>query len=125
MLRCSGASSFTLRLDGTVLVAGGSDCSGDGVFVPTGAAELYIIAPAPAPSSTGWGALAAAPTQTPRRVPGPMRAMGLLGLVLAVVMIIAGVLFVIPSLGTFGIIWTGMAVLILVINGRRFISRGW
>jgi hypothetical protein len=35
------------------------------------------------------------------------------------------VFFVIQSLGTFGTTWTGMAVLILVINGRRFIRRGW
>ncbi len=40
-------------------------------------------------------------------------------------MIVAGVLFVIPSLGMFGVVWMGMAVLILVINGRRFIRRGW
>ena len=44
MLRCGDGSSFTLLLDGTVLVAGGSDCNGDGVCVANGAAELYVPA---------------------------------------------------------------------------------
>ena len=43
-LRCGIGSSFTLLLDGTVLVAGGSDCNDDGVCVATGAAELYVPA---------------------------------------------------------------------------------
>ena len=33
MLRCDDESSFTLLLDGTVLVAGGSDCNDDQVYV--------------------------------------------------------------------------------------------
>jgi hypothetical protein len=42
VLRCG--SSFTLLLDGTVLVAGGSDCSDGGVCVATGSAERYVPA---------------------------------------------------------------------------------
>ena len=40
---CRG-SSFTLLLDGTVLVAGGTYCNGEGVCVSDVAAELYIPA---------------------------------------------------------------------------------
>ena len=55
MLRCGNGSSFTLLLDGTVLVAGGSDClaDGSGVCVSTGAAELYVpagVSPPPLPA---------------------------------------------------------------------------
>jgi hypothetical protein len=53
MLRCGNGSSFTLLLDGTVLVAGGSDCNNDGVCVATGAAELYVphgVSPPPLPA---------------------------------------------------------------------------
>jgi hypothetical protein len=39
---CGG--SFTLLLDGTVLVAGDRDCNGDGVCVSSGAAALYVPA---------------------------------------------------------------------------------
>jgi hypothetical protein len=59
------------------------------------------------------------------KVPGLMRALGVLGLVVAAVMAVVGILVVIPSLGVFGVAWTGMALLILVINGRRFLRRGW
>lgn len=83
------------------------------------AATAAPEASAPRPST-------AAPAETTARpVPGPMRAMGLIGLGVSVVMIVAGVFFVIPSVGMFGLVWTGMAVVILVINGRRFIHRGW
>jgi hypothetical protein len=63
----------TLLLDGTVLVAGGSDCNDDGMCVPTGAAELYVPAgvslpplptfPSPAPPVF--------PSPTPRPTPFP------------------------------------------------------
>jgi hypothetical protein len=71
MLRSPGGSSTTALLDGTVLVAGGIDCSPDASGCPTGAtgsAELYIprgLSPppdlAPVPSST--------PSPTPTPVP--------------------------------------------------------
>jgi len=86
------------------------------------------VAPLAAPiAESGWASpsTGASTATTVRPVPGPMRALGLFGLVVAVVMIVAGVLFVIPSLGMFGVVWTGMAVLILLINGRLFIRRGW
>lgn len=44
MLRCGDGSSFTLLLDGTLLVAGGRDCNGDGVCVSNGSAALYVPA---------------------------------------------------------------------------------
>jgi hypothetical protein len=49
MLECENGSSFTLLLDGTVLVAGGSACNGDGVCVANGTAELYVPAGVSAP----------------------------------------------------------------------------
>jgi hypothetical protein len=53
MLRCAYGSSFTLLLDGTVLVAGGQDCNDDGACVPTGAAVLFVpagVSPPPLPA---------------------------------------------------------------------------
>jgi Galactose oxidase, central domain/Kelch motif len=53
MLRCGNSSSFTLLLDGTVLVAGGRDCNDSDVCVSTGAAELYVpagVSPPPLPA---------------------------------------------------------------------------
>ena len=42
-------SSFTPLLDGTILVAGGSDCNGSGDCVSNGAAALYVPAGVPLP----------------------------------------------------------------------------
>jgi hypothetical protein len=53
MLRCGNSSSFTPLLDGTILVAGGSDCNDSGVCVSTGGAELYVpagVSPPPLPA---------------------------------------------------------------------------
>ena len=58
-------SSFTLLLDGTVLVAGGSDCNGDGVCVSTGAAELYV------PAGVSLPPLPAFPSPPPPVFPSP------------------------------------------------------
>jgi hypothetical protein len=63
MLR-SHESPATLLLDGTVLVAGGSDCL-DGVCIATSAAELYV------PSGVSPPPLAALPSPTPRPIPTP------------------------------------------------------
>jgi hypothetical protein len=74
MLRCvDDASSFTLLLDGTVLVAGGRDCSGDGVCVPNGSAALYVPAGVPLPHLPAFpGPLPPAfPSPTPRPTPLP------------------------------------------------------
>jgi hypothetical protein len=52
MLRCGNGSSFTPLFDGTVLMAGGSDCN-DNVCVSTSAAELYVphgVSPPPLPA---------------------------------------------------------------------------
>lgn len=75
---------------------------------------------APTPSSPAPGAHPATGA-----VPGPMRALSVFGLVVAAVMAVAGIVVVVPSFGVFGLVWTGMAVLILVINARRFVRRGW
>jgi hypothetical protein len=48
MLRCGRVASFTLLLDGAVLVAGGSDCN-DETCVATGTSALYVPAGVPLP----------------------------------------------------------------------------
>ena len=65
MLRCADGSSFTLLLDGTVLMAGGRDCNGDGVCLSNGSAALYVPAGVPLP------ALPAFPTPAPPVFPDP------------------------------------------------------
>ena len=65
MLRCGDGSSFTLLLDGTVLVAGGSDCNDDGVCVSNGAAELYV------PAGVSLPPLPAFPSPPPPVFPSP------------------------------------------------------
>ena len=73
MLRCGDGSSFTLLLDGTVLVAGGSDCNDDGVCVATGAAELYVpagVSPPPLPAFPSPPP-PVFPSPTPRPTPLP------------------------------------------------------
>ena len=57
--------SFTLLLDGTVLVAGGSDCNGDGVCVSNRSAALYVPAGVPLPP------LPAFPSPPPPVFPSP------------------------------------------------------
>jgi hypothetical protein len=52
MLRCANGSSFTLLLDGTVLVAGGNDCQED-ACVATGSVQVYTppgVSPPPLPA---------------------------------------------------------------------------
>jgi hypothetical protein len=64
MLWC-GNPSFTLLHDGTVLVAGGSVCNGDGACVSSGSAALYVPAGVPLPS------LPAFPNPLPPAFPSP------------------------------------------------------
>jgi hypothetical protein len=64
-LRCGDGNSFTLLLDGTVLVAGGSTCNDEGACVSTGAAELYVPAGVPMPP------LPAFPSPPPVVIPDP------------------------------------------------------
>jgi hypothetical protein len=79
MLRCVSAVGqpplFTLLLDGTVLVAGGSVCSndGDGECVATGAAELYVPAGVSPPLLPAFPSppLPVFPSPTPRATPLP------------------------------------------------------
>ncbi len=72
MLRCT-RSPIHLLLDGTVLVAGGSDCNDDGVCVSTGAAELYVpagVSPPPLPAFPSPPP-PVFPSPTPRPTPLP------------------------------------------------------
>jgi hypothetical protein len=108
-----------------LILYGGPDSPQARALLTLGSGERQVSPPADA-ATTGSGVPATPSSEAaPRPVPGPMRALGILGLVVAAVMIVAGVFFVIPSVGPFGVVWTGMAALILVINGRRFIRRGW
>jgi len=72
MLHCGNGSSFTLLLDGTVLVAGGDDCL-NGECVPSGAAELYVprgVSPPPLPAFPNPD-LSVFPSPTPDPTPFP------------------------------------------------------
>ena len=68
--------SVTPLLDGTVLVAGGSDCNGDGVCVSNGAAALYVPAGVPLPPLPPFPSapppVFPSPTATPSPTPLPM-----------------------------------------------------
>jgi len=64
MLGCSRARSFTLLLDGTVLVAGGDYCN-DTMCVSTDTAELYV------PAGVSPPPLAAFPNPPPAVLPSP------------------------------------------------------
>jgi hypothetical protein len=74
--------------------------------------------------STGVAVPAGPPTARPQP-PGPLRAMSVIGLFVGVVLIGAGIFWAIPTFGPFGFVWTGVAVVIEVINARRFFQRGW
>ena len=76
MLRCGNGSSFTPLLDGTVLVAGGSDCVDreEGVLcVATGSAQLYVPAGVSPPSLPVFATPPppAFPSPAPRATPLP------------------------------------------------------
>ena len=89
--------------------------------------EVRWGAPAPTPGAV-WTPSAAepvAPEAVDGVVPGPMRVMSVFGLVMGLVMVVVGVAVVVPGAGMFGIVWTGFAVVILAVNTRRFIRRGW
>lgn len=64
-LLCADGSSFTLLLDGTVLVAGGSACNDSAICVWTGAAELYV------PAGVSPPPLGAFPSPAPPVFPTP------------------------------------------------------
>lgn len=77
-------------------------------------------------ASTDSRASTAGPLQpAPGRPPGPMRALSALGLVVGGIMVAIGVFVMIPQQGTFGLIWTGIAVVVLIANVRRFVRQGW
>jgi hypothetical protein len=62
--RCGNGTSFTMLLDGTVLAAGGRECS-DGVCVETGAADLFV------PAGVSPPPLTALPSRPPTVIPSP------------------------------------------------------
>ena len=64
MLGCA-PRSFTLLLDGTVLVAGGTDCDDDGECGSTGTAALYV------PAGVSLPQLPAFPSPPPFVLPSP------------------------------------------------------
>ena len=72
MLRCVDGTSFTLLLDGTVLMAGGRDCNGDGVCVSNGSAALYVPAGMPLPPWPSFPSPAPPVFPSPTPVPTPL-----------------------------------------------------
>jgi hypothetical protein len=78
MPRCDAGSSFTLLLDGTVLVAGAEDCNDDGVCLTGGAAALYVPAGVPLPALPAFpspappGFRSPTPVLSPTPVPTPL-----------------------------------------------------
>lgn len=72
MLRCVDGSSFTLLLDGTVLVAGGRDCNGEGQCISNGAAELYVPAGVALPPLPAFPNPAPPVSPSPTPVPTPL-----------------------------------------------------
>jgi len=55
--------------------------------------------------------------------PGLMAGFGVLGLVVNLAIIAMGVFWAIPNLGFFGLVWTGLAIVIGVTNARTFLER--
>jgi hypothetical protein len=53
---------------------------------------------------------------------GLMAGFGALGLVVNLAMVAIGVLWAIPNLGFFGFVWTGLAIVISVLNARRLLG---
>ena len=73
MLGCDGtARSLTLLLDGTVLVAGGGACNGEGQCISNGAAELYVPAGVPLPPLPAFPSPAPPVFPSPTPVPPPL-----------------------------------------------------
>jgi hypothetical protein len=65
-----------------------------------------------------------APSAAPRPAM-PMRVLSLFGLAVGLGLVIYGLLVAIPQLGAFGIAWTAIGVVILIVNTTRFIRRGY
>jgi hypothetical protein len=82
-----------------------------------------VVPTAPGAAPSAWAA-SASPSwwATP---PGPMRVLSVFGLIVAAVLVIAGLVYVIPTFGPIGVVWTAILVFILVWNARRFIRQGW
>ena len=72
MVRCADGPS-TLLLDGTVLVAGGSECNDEQECIPNGVAELYVPAGVPMPPLPAFPSPPPPvfPSPTPRSTPFP------------------------------------------------------
>jgi hypothetical protein len=73
MVRCPDNGPFTPLLDGTVLVAGGSECNDENQCISTGAAQLYVPAGVPMPPLPAFASPPPPvfPSPTPRPSPFP------------------------------------------------------
>jgi len=78
-----------------------------------GLAQAVTPAPTvPRATALGWGG-----------PPGLMAGFGALGLIVNLAIIAIGVFWAIPNLGFFGLVWTGLAIVIGVTNTRRFLEQ--
>jgi hypothetical protein len=85
-----------------------------------------VAAHAPSPSTDLAGSSSGAKTpgwQVAGMPPGIMGAFGILGVAVSVIMIGVGLFWAIPTLGLFGLVWTGFAVVIAVTNIRRLFAK--
>ncbi|MEE6449995.1 SHOCT domain-containing protein [Gottfriedia acidiceleris] len=52
----------------------------------------------------------------------PSKGQSFLGLLIGIIFIVLGFTIVIPKAGLFGLLWTGIALMITIINGYNFFS---
>lgn len=76
-------------------------------------------------SSAGTGEAPTAAQPIRPRQASMLRLMGVAGIASGVVLIGVGVIWAIPTFGLFGILWTGWAIAILLMNVRRYLRRGF
>jgi hypothetical protein len=51
-----------------------------------------------------------------------LASLGLFGVVVSVVLVVVGIIWAIPNFGLFGVLWTGYAGFIALVNTRRFLA---
>ena len=86
--------------------------------------DLEAHAPSPSTDRAGTSSGSKTPGwQVAGMPPGIMGAFGILGVAVSIVMIGIGLFWAIPTLGLFGLVWTGFAVVIAVTNIRRLLSK--
>jgi hypothetical protein len=77
--------------------------------------STYLAGTSSGTKTRGW--------QVAGMPPGIMAAFGILGVAVSIVMIGVGLFWAIPTLGLFGLVWTGFAVVIAVTNIRRLFAK--